>query len=544
MGMLNARRVGLLLMLIACAPLIMAAGGGPFEDVNAYGLAFNDLNGNGVHDPGEPGAVRVLIRSYTGRIDLGAPVSATATLTLDRHTRRPATGDPDVVCSSLPGCTTTNGGAGSIILTRGGVEKRTTFSFNGGFKLGCVPGLTASQETSNGGTIEEPPGSGNRHFYIAIQEWLPRAVLVDLFAQLGVSIGQRDQLSIQVNHRACIDDDPNLPYNVGVRNPGVLKVDADIQFRPITFQPRGDVRDQATPSLVSQAPRSNYGVQLFSAREPHTICQLLPDGFIQTLPIPGPGIVQCADAANDEPLPAGFHLAPLGYFLTEEDLGVDPFGGSGFAGIDFGSKCVANDPLVCQARVTGPVVLSAVSLSLGLKNGDDQGTLFDLKADLFKNGGLLASGLRRCVTGLTRNPNKGLNGDVFLDTFGDSDLAASDVLTLKISTRIGTNPDDTKCAPARGSSHSSARGLRLYYDSARQASHIFGFDSLSGEEFALYLVSNGTACPGGGGESARATDRTLTGASPTAAAAKCKDSSAITFSGGNQFKEVGTWTLR
>jgi hypothetical protein len=59
----------------------------------------------------------------------------------------------------------------------------------------------------------------------------------------------------------------------------------------------------------------------------------------------------------------------------------------------------------------------------------------------------------------------------------------------------------------------------------------------------LYFDSNGTACPAGGGESFAST-RTLTQATPTAVEAKCKDSTDIKFSGGNLFKEVGTWTLR
>ena len=49
--MTTARRLGLLLLLIACAPLIMALSGGP------SGHAFQDLNNNGVQDPGEPGLV-------------------------------------------------------------------------------------------------------------------------------------------------------------------------------------------------------------------------------------------------------------------------------------------------------------------------------------------------------------------------------------------------------------------------------------------------------------------------------------------------------
>ena len=44
-------------------------------------------------------------------------------------------------------------------------------------------------------------------------------------------------------------------------------------------------------------------------------------------------------------------------------------------------------------------------------------------------------------------------------------FATGDVLSLRVSTRIGTNPDGTKCA-GPGGSHNNALGLRLYYDAA------------------------------------------------------------------------------
>ena len=46
---------------------------------------------------------------------------------------------------------------------------------------------------------------------------------------------------------------------------------------------------------------------------------------------------------------------------------------------------------------------SPAHLWIGLKNGDDQGTQFDLKVELSKNGTVVASGLQRCITGVTRN---------------------------------------------------------------------------------------------------------------------------------------------
>ena len=162
--------------------------------------------------------------------------------------------------------------------------------------------------------------------------------------------------------------------------------------------------------------------------------------------------------------------------------------------------------------------------------------------ELLKNGDLVASGLQHCVSGLTRNPKLAKGIRIAWDAFHPVSLALTDVLALKVSTRIGTNPDHTRCVPGPASAHSSARGLRLYYDAASRSA---GFDATlaPGSNHSLYLGSNGTECPAGGPESASVTDRTLTGAGSTALDAKCKDSSDIKFTGGNLFREVGTWIL-
>ncbi|MGH7206225.1 MAG: Ig-like domain-containing protein, partial [Nitrospiraceae bacterium] len=107
-----------------------------------------------------------------------------------------------------------------------------------------------------------------------------------------------------------------------------------------------------------------------------------------------------------------------------------------------------------------------VHVWLGLKNSDDQGTKFDLLAELSKNGVVVTSGLTRCITGITRNPDLALEVTASFGSLASEPLnGTSDSLALKLSTRIGTNPDNTKCA-----GHNNAVGLRLYFDSTtRQA---------------------------------------------------------------------------
>ncbi|MEW6246480.1 MAG: RHS repeat-associated core domain-containing protein [Nitrospirota bacterium] len=104
--------------------------------------------------------------------------------------------------------------------------------------------------------------------------------------------------------------------------------------------------------------------------------------------------------------------------------------------------------------------LSDLHVWLGLKNSDDQGTQFDLRAEIYKNSTVLASGLTRCITGITRNPANAKEATVSFGTVSPTEFNGStDTLSLKILTRIGTNPDDTKCP-----GHNNAVGLRLYFD--------------------------------------------------------------------------------
>jgi YD repeat-containing protein len=123
--------------------------------------------------------------------------------------------------------------------------------------------------------------------------------------------------------------------------------------------------------------------------------------------------------------------------------------------------------LATASLTTGTLTaLSDLHVWLGLKNSDDQGTQFDLRAEVLKNGAVLATGLTRCITGLVRNANQAKEVTVAFGSVPSTPFnGTSDTLSVKISTRIGTNPDDTKCP-----GHNNAVGLRLYFDATtRQA---------------------------------------------------------------------------
>ena len=112
--------------------------------------------------------------------------------------------------------------------------------------------------------------------------------------------------------------------------------------------------------------------------------------------------------------------------------------------------------------------LNDLHVWLGLKNSDDQGTRFDLRAEVYKNGELVSSGETLCITDITRNASKAKEVAVSFASFDPVLVDGSvDSLSIKILARIGTDGSGNHCG-----GHSNAVGLRLYFDSefARRSS--------------------------------------------------------------------------
>jgi Concanavalin A-like lectin/glucanases superfamily len=115
------------------------------------------------------------------------------------------------------------------------------------------------------------------------------------------------------------------------------------------------------------------------------------------------------------------------------------------------------DPTFFSGSLT---TLSDLHVWIGLKNSDDIGTRFDLAAEVWKNGDLVAEGETFCITGVTRNPNLAKEVSVSFGTFPPVSFdGTTDVLSLKVFTRIGTDGAGGFCG-----GHSNAVGLRLYFD--------------------------------------------------------------------------------
>jgi hypothetical protein len=82
--------------------------------------------------------------------------------------------------------------------------------------------------------------------------------------------------------------------------------------------------------------------------------------------------------------------------------------------------------------------------------------------------GFVGSSTTLCIAGVTRNPNLPKEVRAAFDSFAAVPVAVGDVLSLKLSTRIGTNPDGSRCS-GPGGSHSSALGLRVCFDAVSRS---------------------------------------------------------------------------
>lgn len=132
---------------------------------------------------------------------------------------------------------------------------------------------------------------------------------------------------------------------------------------------------------------------------------------------------------------------------------------------------------------------------VGLKNSDDQGTNFDLRAEIYRNGVSLSSGETLCVVGVTRNASNAKEVTIAFTPFSPATFnGATDVLSVKILTRIGTTAAGASCG-----GHSNAVGLRLYFDAINRASRFNGNFTASGDIVAPTITAAVAPAPNAAG---------------------------------------------
>jgi hypothetical protein len=175
--------------------------------------------------------------------------------------------------------------------------------------------------------------------------------------------------------------------------------------------------------------------------------------------------------------------------------------------------------------------LTNARVFLASGSGDSSPKL-DVRVDVLNNNTPVASGLVRCQAPLTASPSA---LTVPFDAFTPPTLAPGDVLSMRVSVRLGTNADDTKCA-----SNGKYPGVKLLYDSTGTPSQL-GATITTGPALTLYAHSNGGACGAGG--STGVTAQSLTEVAPTASTAKCSVSGQLDFKAGNPWSTAGSFAL-
>ena len=179
----------------------------------------------------------------------------------------------------------------------------------------------------------------------------------------------------------------------------------------------------------------------------------------------------------------------------------------------FDGKDAGFDNVAVTAGMKQLATLGPVKVWLGLKNSDDQGTYFDLKVELLKNGVTIAIGETRDIRGITRNPSLAKEATVTFGAISDNQLTFGDVLSVRVMTKVTAS-----------GGHSNAVGLRLYYDSTSRPSR-FGIEIAPDpmKDYFLHSDSSGDF---------------LNSISPTATDPKYKDSASVDRT---TYKEIGTW---
>ncbi len=124
--------------------------------------------------------------------------------------------------------------------------------------------------------------------------------------------------------------------------------------------------------------------------------------------------------------------------------------------------------------------LSELRVWIGLKNSDDQGTYFDLKAEIEKNGSPIVSGETKNIQGVTRNANLAKEVALGFGPIVGADFNPGDVLSVRILTKV-----------ADSGGHNNAVGLRLYYDAVNRPSQFGAGFGIAPAKLVVTTVNGG-----------------------------------------------------
>jgi PKD repeat protein len=114
-------------------------------------------------------------------------------------------------------------------------------------------------------------------------------------------------------------------------------------------------------------------------------------------------------------------------------------------------------PLGVSRQLTS---LNDLRVWLGLQDSSNQYKSFDLRAEVYKNNELIASGETLCIADITGRDENAKEATLSFNAFDPIPLdGATDSLSIKILARVGTDGGGNRCGVSN-----SAVGLRLYFD--------------------------------------------------------------------------------
>jgi hypothetical protein len=366
------------------------------------------------------------------------------------------------------------GGSGGVIKVDPGSGVQTPLSFGDNFQgpagitldsTGQIFVADVDAFDGSGGIIKVDPITGFQTVISSEGDFVgPIRLVVDVSGQIfvsdqsafrtGTTVGAIFRVDPVTGAQTVIYDSSSGGL---IQGPAGITIDSAGQLL-IAFHGHPDFD---VPDGVARIDLSTNVVTLVSSND----ILVHPHGIALASVVPGTPFFLHGTGANNNPSTLFLNNTPPSGTTAKfkDSAGLNFSGGNPWT--DIGTWLA--DPAISSGTLSN---LGTLYVWLGIKNSDDQGTQFDLRADVLKNGAVIASGQTRCVTGITRNAAKAKLVGVSFGPFPPVTLdGTTDELSLRVLTRIGTNADDTKCQ-GPGGSHNNAVGLRLYFDAVTRAS--------------------------------------------------------------------------
>jgi hypothetical protein len=205
--------------------------------------------------------------------------------------------------------------------------------------------------------------------------------------------------------------------------------------------------------------------------------------------------------ANRNYTPALNYSGPDSFKFTVTD------GGDGASPPLTSSEATVSITVNCRQLTS----LGAASVWIGLKNSDDAGTKFDLRAEVLRNAVVVGSGQLNDVPGGSSGFNNAVQRVVSQTLSSAQSFCNGDVMSFRLSARI-----------AASSSHNSGTARLWYNDGAANSRFTATIGGATGD----YYLRSGSVLATSAGSGPKSTADVT-----------------VSRSGGNPFKPFGTWTI-